>query len=82
MAKLWSEAVSPSEGTKRNRRIRGSGTWGEQARNLNTVEQRKLRERRGSGSWGTESAKLYRIERQKMRQERRSHNLLYRLLMG
>jgi hypothetical protein len=82
MAKLWSEVGSPSEGTQRNRRKRGSGTWGHEAKNLTRVEQRQLRERRGSGGWGTESAKLYRLERQKIRQERRSKNLLYKLLMG
>jgi hypothetical protein len=82
MAKLWSEVGSPSEGTKQNRRIRGSGTWGEQAKNLNTAQQRGLRQQRGSGSWGAESAKLYRIQRRQMREEGRHKNLLYKLLMG
>ena len=78
--KLWSGETSPSEGTQRNRRIRGSGTWGEQARNLNTVEQRKLRQRRGSGSWGTETKNMYREQRRRLREERRSRGVLAKLL--
>jgi hypothetical protein len=77
--RLW-RGESPSEGTKRNRRIRGSGTWGEQVRNLNTVEQKELRQRRGSGSWGSESKNLYRLERRRMREERRNRSMLARLL--
>jgi hypothetical protein len=77
---LWSGHI-PSQGTQRNRRIRGNGTWGEQAYKLNRAEQEKLQKRRGSkGSWGSQTARLYREERQRQRVERRSRNLVSRLL--
>ena len=82
MAKLWSNTTDVSEGTKQNRRKRGSGTWGEEMKNLHQVERKGLRQRRGSGSWGTESKNLYRLGRRQERQERRNKNLLYRLIMG
>ena len=82
MAKSWSNAASVSEGTRHNRRKRGSGTWGEETKNLAVDEQRKFRQKRGAGSWGTESKNLYRHERRNQRQERRNKNLLYKLIMG
>jgi hypothetical protein len=78
-ARLW-RGSSPSEGTKRNRRMRGYGTWGTEATKLARVKRRELRRLRGRGTWGTETKNLYRHERRRQRQERRSHSLLYKLL--
>jgi hypothetical protein len=74
---MWSQEIDVSKGTKRNRRWRGYGTWGEEAYNLHQVEQQKLRRRRGKGTWGSETARMYREQR---RRERQGKNLLARLL--
>lgn len=76
---LW-RGSSPSAGTKRNRRIRGSGTWGKEVYNIHRAQGQELRKRRGSGTWGSESANLYRQEKRRRRQERRQKNPLFRLI--
>ena len=75
---LW-RGSSPSEGTKRNRRISGSGTWGREVHNIHKAQGQELRKRRGSGTWGSESAALYRREKRRQRQERRQKNPLFRV---
>ena len=59
--------VSPSRGTQKNKRIRGTGTWGSEGRRLNQHKQRQLRRQRGFGSWGTQQRRLERAERQRER---------------
>ena len=57
--------VSPSRGTRKNKRIRGTGTWGSEGRRLNQHKQRQLRRQRGFGSWGAQQRRLERAERQR-----------------
>jgi hypothetical protein len=40
-----------SEAARRNRRIRGHGTWGEQTRRLHRFQQQKYRREKAGGDW-------------------------------
>lgn len=67
---LW-DSTSPSRRTRRNRRIRGGGTWGNQARRLDQHEHRTYERQMGRGLWSDKNRKLDRARRQRERQSRR-----------
>jgi hypothetical protein len=52
------EDKNASEGARRNRRIRGYGTWGEQTRRLHRFQQQKYRREHAGGSWQNTSESL------------------------
>jgi len=45
------EDKNASEAARRNRRIRGYGTWGEQTRRLHRFQQQKYRREHAGGDW-------------------------------
>jgi hypothetical protein len=45
------EDKNASEAARRNRRIRGHGTWGEQTRRLHRFQQQKYRREHAGGDW-------------------------------
>ncbi len=59
--------ISPSRGTQRNRRIRGTGTWGSEGRRLSQHQQRKYRREMGLGTWSDRSRRLDRNRRRRER---------------
>jgi hypothetical protein len=81
MAKLWSQTTDRSRATKRQERIKGSGSWGKQQRQLEKVKRAETRQARGkSPMWGAQTASLDRQRRKEEKQIRRSRPLLHRIL--
>lgn len=55
-----------SKGTRHNREVRGTGTWGSEIRRLDRYQQRKFRREMGSGMW---SSRVRRLDRNRRRRE-------------
>ncbi|MGH3186319.1 MAG: hypothetical protein ACRDPY_05425 [Streptosporangiaceae bacterium] len=52
------EDKNASKAARRNRRIRGYGTWGEQTRRLHRFQQQKYRREQAGGDWENTSNSL------------------------
>lgn len=52
------EDKNASQAARRNRRIRGYGTWGEQTRRLHRFQQQKYRREHAGGDWENTSESL------------------------
>ncbi len=64
--------TSPSRRARRNRRIRGGGTWGVQGLRLDQAQHDKYRREMGGGLWSDKNRQLDRARRQRERSQRRS----------
>src|SRR4051794_4897240 len=64
--------TSPSRRARRNRRIRGTGTWADQGRRLDLAQHKRLRREMGSGLWSDKNRQLDRARRQRERNLRRN----------
>lgn len=64
--------ASTSSGSRHNRRVRGGGTWGEQAGRLQRHQQMRYSRQRGGGTW---SDRLRRLDRDRRRSERGGRKL-------
>jgi hypothetical protein len=63
--------TSPSRRTRRNRRIRGGGTWGVQGLRLDQAQHNKYQREMGGGLWSDKNRRLDRARRQRERAQRR-----------